>query len=69
PSAFLCPISRGIMKQPAITPDGSTFDREFLARWISTKGTDPMTKKRLQLHEIAPNRALRSLIEEWIRQR
>ena len=68
PKEFLCPLTLGLMRQPAITPHGTTYDYEALASWADTKGRYPANESSQPLAraELAPNRALRSLIEALV---
>lgn len=68
PKEFLCPLTLGLMRQPAITPHGTTYDYEELASWADTKGRYPANESSepLSRAELAPNRALRSLIEALV---
>lgn len=36
PPAFLCPISKQVMKDPVMDSDGITYDRESINRWMRT---------------------------------
>ena len=38
PNAFKCPITMSIMRVPASTPTGETFDYEELGKWILMRG-------------------------------
>jgi len=65
PPEFTCPISMDLMKDPVITPDGMTFDREPLTEWVKRNHSHPITRELLSLDQIKPNYALRSLIESY----
>jgi len=62
---FICPITRSIMREPAVTPSGISYDRPNLARWVRERGTDPGTGQPLREKHLYPNLALRSTIERW----
>lgn len=92
PPAFCCPITMAAMANPAITPRGTSYDREALCDWITKRhrypGGEARSPKRatawrarcdsaraymrsqgpgtLELDQIAPNYALRQLMEAWI---
>lgn len=66
PDYFLCPITGCIMRQPAMTPDGVTYDYDAIAEWLQNKTTDPSTCQPLALHDLCPNRTVRSMIEDFI---
>ena len=58
PEYFLCPITGCIMRQPAMTPEGVTYDYDALMEWLSSKQTDPSTNMPLAADQLCPNRAL-----------
>ena len=41
PPAFICPITMAPMANPAITPRGTSYDREALSDWISNEHRYP----------------------------
>lgn len=56
-----------IMRDPHIAADGFTYEVEAIKGWIeSGHNTSPMTNLMLRNHELIPNRALRSAIQEWL---
>jgi len=66
PEYFLCPITGCLMRQPAMTPDGVTYDYDAIVEWLSTKQTDPSTNQPLSPEQLCPNRTVRSMIEDFI---
>jgi len=66
PSYFLCPITNCIMRQPAMTPEGVTYDYDAIAEWLQTNHKDPTTTLPLQVDQLCPNRTVRSMIEDFI---
>ncbi|KAG4925606.1 hypothetical protein JHK87_051146 [Glycine soja] len=66
PHEFLCPITLEIMTDPVIVTSGQTYERESIKKWFqSNHNTCPKTRQPLEHLSLAPNRALKSLIEEW----
>ncbi|CAN6460250.1 unnamed protein product [Victoria cruziana] len=65
PSHFLCPILQDVMEDPWVAPDGYTYEREAIERWLSNHDTSPMSNLPLPNKNIIPNRALSSAISEW----
>ena len=53
-----------LMKDPVMDPDGFSYEREAIEKWIKEHGTSPMTRRPLTLEELKPNRALKDAIEE-----
>ena len=54
------------MRQPAMTPEGVTYDYDALVEWLSSKQTDPSTNLPLAPEQLCPNRTVRSMIEDFI---
>jgi len=66
PEYFLCPITGCLMRQPAMTPDGVTYDYDAIVEWLNNKSTDPSTNQPLAVSDLCPNRTVRSMIEDFI---
>lgn len=66
PEYFLCPITGCCMRQPAMTPDGVTYDYDAIVEWLQSKQTDPTTNQPLSVDQLCPNRTVRSMIEDYI---
>lgn len=54
-----------VMEDPWVAPDGYTYEREAIERWLSNHDTSPMSNLPLPNKNIIPNRALSSAISEW----
>ncbi|XAR59891.1 Ubiquitin--protein ligase [Bertholletia excelsa] len=66
PHEFLCPITLEIMTDPVIVATGQTFERASIQRWLnSNHRTCPKTGQTLSHLSLAPNVALRNLIQQW----
>ncbi|KAL0334504.1 UNVERIFIED_CONTAM: U-box domain-containing protein 15 [Sesamum radiatum] len=66
PHEFLCPISLEIMADPVIIATGQTYERESIKRWLNSgHRTCPKTGQKLNYLTVAPNFALRNLIQQW----
>ena len=68
PEAFICPLSLDLMRQPAITPRGTTYDREALSRWVTAEGRYPAGEAAspLRMDQLTPNLTVRNLIQAWL---
>jgi hypothetical protein len=67
PDAYLCPITHAVMREPATTYLGTTYDRFAIERWLETNDTDPITQESLDSKSrLVPNYALRQAIEHWV---
>jgi len=65
PSAFLCPITHEMMRNPVNTPYGQTYERTAIEEWIRTNHNCPFTRQSLRVQDLSPNLALKSIIEEY----
>ncbi|XP_035029910.1 WD repeat, SAM and U-box domain-containing protein 1 isoform X1 [Hippoglossus stenolepis] len=66
PDEFLCPITRELMRDPVISADGYSYERESIESWIRGKNkTSPMTNLPLQTTLLTPNRSLKMAITRW----
>ncbi|CAB9512225.1 U-box domain-containing protein [Seminavis robusta] len=67
PPSFICSLSCGIMREPAMTMVGSTYEKVMIQQWLATKKTDPLTNQYLTSDNIRviDNRALKDAIQSW----
>ncbi|EPS68251.1 hypothetical protein M569_06518, partial [Genlisea aurea] len=66
PNEFLCPITLEIMTDPVIIATGQTYEREGIQHWLdSDHRTCPKTGQILSHLSLAPNFALKNLIQQW----
>eukprot|EP01045_Picozoa_sp_COSAG04_P020055 COSAG04_NODE_2012_length_5004_cov_3.098063_2_plen_209_part_00 len=63
PESFYCPITADLMRDPVMDPEGNSYERSAVEDWLSRSPTSPVTRAPLAAHQLAPNRALKSLIE------
>ncbi|KAK9059870.1 hypothetical protein SSX86_020574 [Deinandra increscens subsp. villosa] len=69
--AFICPLSKQIMRDPVSIENGQTFEREAIEKWFNEckesnrKLVCPLTNKELKTTDMNPSIALRNTIEEW----
>ncbi|CAN6876424.1 unnamed protein product, partial [Brassica oleracea] len=69
PPYFICPISKEIMQNPHVAADGYTYEADEFKNWLVHGGEkSPMTNLKLVNHNLTPNLALRSAINEWLQQ-
>jgi len=57
-----CPISMEVMRDPVIAPDGHSYERDAIERWLADHRTSPMTGAVLTSRQLVPNHRLRSVI-------
>jgi hypothetical protein len=66
PNEFLCPIGLTIMKDPAIGPDGHTYELTAITEWLLQHDVSPITRQQMSVNRLRPNIALRKMIEDWL---
>ncbi|CAN4095493.1 unnamed protein product [Withania somnifera] len=66
PNEFLCPITLEIMTNPVTVSTGQTYERENIQQLLDSNcKTCPKTGKVLEHSSLAPNYALKNLIQQW----
>ncbi|KAE8057418.1 hypothetical protein FH972_014113 [Carpinus fangiana] len=69
--AFVCPLTKQVMRDPVTLENGQTFEREAIEKWFKEckesgrKLVCPLTLKELRSVDLKPSIALRNTIEEW----
>ena len=66
PRHFRCPITLCVIREPAVTPAGISYERSALMQWLEHQHTEPSTKRRLKRSRVVPNLTLRGMIEDWL---
>jgi len=64
PHSFHCPITGEVLVDPVICDDGHTYEREAIAKWLSSHDTSPITNLPLANKVLRPNHNLKSVIQE-----
>ncbi len=68
----LCPITQDFMRDPVVTADGQTYERDAIEKWLSRQRTrelpctSPLTGEPLADTKLVPNVALRGLIQQLL---
>jgi len=65
PEYFTCPITGELMLDPVIDKDGHSYERSAIEQWLQRSERSPMTRSRLALTDLSPNRALKAGIEAF----
>ncbi|XP_050237102.1 U-box domain-containing protein 43-like [Mercurialis annua] len=69
--AFVCPLTKKVMRDPVSIENGQTFERGAIERWFKEcrengrKLVCPLTQKELKTADLNSSIALRNTIEEW----
>ncbi len=66
PDEWFCPISRELMTDPVIGPDGITYERAHIERWLASNSTSPMTREAMPAGSLIPNIALKHTIASYL---
>ncbi len=66
PDEWFCPISRELMTDPVIGPDGITYERAHIERWLATNSTSPMTREAMPAGSLISNNALKYTIASYL---
>lgn len=64
PNYLCCPISLLLIKDPIITNDGYTYDRESLEIYLKKSNISPITRE--SLFYFIKNRSIRDIITDYI---
>jgi Mg-chelatase subunit ChlD len=65
PLAFICPITLAIMDDPYSDIDGNTYEKDAIINWVRLHNNSPITRNPMRVEDLVPNRALRTLIDEY----
>lgn len=60
--AFICPLTRRLMKEPVTASDGHSYERAAIEEWLRRKAISPVTALPLASRQLYPNY---SLMREW----
>ncbi|KAI3465461.1 hypothetical protein Pfo_022124 [Paulownia fortunei] len=69
--AFICPLTKQVMRDPVTLENGQTFERVAIEKWFrecresGRRLVCPLTLRELRSTELNPSIALRNTIEEW----
>lgn len=57
----VCGITYNEMRFPVTTPNGDTYEKNAIIKWINEKHTDPITRKSITINDLIPNIALEQM--------
>ena len=63
---FYCPISANFIEDPVITPDGTTYERSLITRWVEVTDTDPMSRQRLRKSDLRSNNLAKDITLSYL---
>lgn len=59
PPSFICPITRDVMADPVIDPDGNSYEHLAILQHLQDSEVSPITRNRLVVADLRPNRGLK----------
>jgi hypothetical protein len=65
--AYMCPLTAALFEDPVITPDGFTYERAAIMKWLETHSTEPETRNPLAADKLISNRAMRDATLSYMR--
>eukprot|EP01027_Heterolobosea_sp_BB2_P022017 GEZU01032390.1.p1 GENE.GEZU01032390.1~~GEZU01032390.1.p1 ORF type:complete len:857 (+),score=225.75 GEZU01032390.1:111-2573(+) len=68
PESFYCPLTHEIMKDPVMDPEGNSYERAAIEKWLYQNSTSPITRTPLSKAYLVPNRALCDAIEARLKE-
>ena len=66
PTAFKCPVTLDVMRDPTVASDGHSYERSTLLRLLKTRQKSPMTREPLDRAVAVPNINLKKRIREYL---
>jgi ankyrin repeat protein len=66
PEKYRCSITSLVMREPVVTADGHTYEKEAIAAWLEKNNTSPKTGVKLAHKSLIPNWDKKSDIEEFL---
>jgi U-box domain len=65
---FLCPVTKDLVRDPVIDPEGNTFERVAILDWIRIHGASPITRNPLRVDQLYDNTTLLIVLMNEIEQ-
>lgn len=66
---FTCPITKAIMQDPVVAPDGHTYERSAIVNWLRSHGRSPVTQQPMAVSALVPNLNLKYQIETYLQKK
>lgn len=64
PDSYYCPITFDLIHVPAIDPQGNTYEKAAIYKWIQANQDSPITRSPLQISDLYDNLAISDMLEE-----
>ncbi|RYH14993.1 VWA domain-containing protein [archaeon] len=65
PEEFICPITQTLMRDPYVDKDGNSYEKNAIMDWLRRNPISPITRNRMSINDVFPNRTLKSIIETF----
>lgn len=65
PNYFICPITCLLMNEPVIDPEGNTYEKYAIEKWLSIENISPITRNKLNKKDLIFNRSLKEAIIDY----
>ena len=63
---FECSITHDIMTDPYIDDEGNSYERSEIEKWLKNNDTSPITRSKLTMKQLRPNRGLKDAIDLYL---
>jgi len=63
--SITCPITLSPMHNPVTAPDGQTYEKEAIVKWLNEKGTSPHDRRNMSINELQVNASIRFLCDKY----
>lgn len=64
--SMMCPIRHEMMVDPVVDPDGHSYERQAIVKWLKHDNRSPITRMPMSEKDLRPNRALKAVIQQYI---
>lgn len=64
PNGYYCSITFSLMSNPVIHCEGNTYEWKVIKDWINENRTSLITQTRMQINQLYPNNAIKTLLNE-----
>ena len=65
PEEFICPLTKVMMKNPFIDPEGNSYEMDAIMAYVAIHKESPITKKALSAINLDKNLVLQQKIEAF----
>jgi ankyrin repeat protein len=66
PTRYCCPITLQLMMDPVVGPDGHTYERRAITKYVQMNGISPLTRAEMTIGQLNPCVMIRDLIRDLI---